>query len=86
MTALPPPLAQLLNELGADPWLGDIADQFRIALEALEGECADNWHAAQLMSALALVSEQRRPLRDRFIDISEIIEARGKVTVTVKRM
>jgi hypothetical protein len=86
MIALPPPIERFLGELADDPWLGDIADQFRIALEALEGECADNHHAAQMMSCFGLIAEQNRPLRDRVTDIFEILSMpKGRITVTIRR-
>ena len=84
--ALPPPIERFLGELAADPWLGDSADQFRIGFEALEGECADNWHASQCMSTFALIAEQPRPLRDRLTDIFSIIDApRGPIRVTIRK-
>jgi hypothetical protein len=84
--ALPPPIERFLGEVAADPWLGDSADQFRVGFEALESECADNWHASQCMSALALIAEQARPLRDRLTDIFSIIDAPlGPIRVTIRR-
>jgi hypothetical protein len=83
--ALPPPIERLLAELAANRDLSDVADQFRRAFEALERETFSNWHAEQCMLALAWVSEQPRPLRDRLIDIAEIVQARGVVSVTIRR-
>jgi hypothetical protein len=84
--ALPPPITAFLAEIAADPWLGDIADQFRRAFEALERECADNHHAAQMMSCFGLIAEQNRPLRDRITDIFEILSMpKGRITVTIRR-
>jgi hypothetical protein len=56
-----------------------------LAALALEEESFSNYHAAQLMSALGLVASQPRSVRDRFIDIAEIVEARGRVTIHIRR-
>jgi hypothetical protein len=82
--ALPPPIERLLAEMAASD-MSDVAERFRVAFLALETECSSNWHASQFMSALALVSEQRRPLFDRLRDITEIVEARGKIRVVIRR-
>jgi hypothetical protein len=84
--ALPPPIERLLGELAADPWLSDVADQFRAALEATEREADDNWHAGEMLRAFGLIAEQPRPLRDRLTDIFEILDApRGPIQVTIRR-
>jgi hypothetical protein len=84
--ALPPPLAKLLNELEADHAFGpEVVGPMRVAAVALDREADDNLDAANLLQALALVAAQPRPARDRFIDIGEIVEARGKITVTIRR-
>jgi hypothetical protein len=83
--ALPRPIERLLAEMAADCELSHSVGEFRKAFEGLESECFSNDHASQFMCALALVSEQRRPLRDRMIDLCEIIGARGRVTVVIKR-
>jgi hypothetical protein len=83
--ALPTPIERLLGELASDCGLSGIADQFRRAFEMLEQECSENWHASQLMCALALASEQRRPLRDKLIDVFELIEVRGKVVAVIRK-
>jgi hypothetical protein len=86
MIALPPPIERLLGELGADPWLGDMAAQFRTALEATEREADDNWHAGEMLRAFGLIAEQPRPLRDRLTDIFEILSMpKGRITVTIRR-
>jgi hypothetical protein len=82
---LPPPITAFLAEMAADCELVHSVGEFRRAFEGLESECFSNHHASQFMSALALVSEQRRPLRDRLTDICEIAQARGRVTVVIKR-
>jgi hypothetical protein len=83
--ALPPPLAKFFDELAADHAFGEeIVAPMREAFVALEEEAFFNHHAAQLMSALGLVAGQPRPVRDRFTDIAEIVQARGKVRVTIK--
>jgi hypothetical protein len=56
----------------------------RAAAVALYREADDNLDAANLLQALSLVSAQRRPARDRFIDIAEIVQARGKVRVKIR--
>jgi hypothetical protein len=84
--ALPPPITAFLAEIAADPWLGDIADQFRRALEATEREADDNWHAGEMMRAFGLIAEQKRSVRDRVADIAQIIDApRGPITITIRR-
>jgi hypothetical protein len=84
--ALPPPIERFLGELAADPWLGDIADQFRRAFEATEREADDNWHAGEMMRAFGLIAEQPRSVRDRLADIAQIIDApRGPITITIRR-
>lgn len=83
--ALPPPIERLLGELRRDDEFGHATSAFRQALAVLEDEAFANHHAAQCISALALIAEQNRPLRDRMIDICEVIEARGHVTVTIRR-
>jgi hypothetical protein len=83
--ALPPPITAFLAEMAADCELVHSVGQFRCAFEALERETFSNWHAEQFMLALAWVSEQPRPLRDRLIDIAEIVQARGVVSVTIRR-
>jgi hypothetical protein len=82
---LPPPITALLAEMAADCDLVHSVGEFRKAFESLERECFSNHHASEFMCALALVSEQRRPLRDRLTDLREIVEARGKVTATIRR-
>jgi hypothetical protein len=84
-TALPPPITAFLAEMAADCELVHSVSDFTKAFECLERECATNWHAEQFMSALGLVAEQRRPLRDRLADLCEIAQARGRVTVVIKR-
>jgi hypothetical protein len=82
---LPPPLAKLLDELAADHAFGpEVVEPMRAAAAALDREADDNLDAANLLQALALVAAQRRPARDRFIDIAEIVQARGKVRVTIR--
>jgi hypothetical protein len=83
---LPRPISELLAEMSADCEFVHSVGDFTKAFEGLERESFTNHHASECMAALAMVSEQPRPLRDRLIDISEIVEARGKVTVTIKRM
>jgi hypothetical protein len=70
MIALPPPITALLEEMAADCELV---------------HSVGNWHASQFMSALGLVAEQPRPLRDRLTDICEIAQAREKVQVVIRR-
>jgi hypothetical protein len=82
---LAPPIERFLGELAASE-LSHVVDQFRTGFSALEMESFSNWHAEQLMTALAWISEQPRPLLDRLRDICEVVEARGRVSVTVKRM
>jgi hypothetical protein len=83
---LSPPLARLCDELEADPWLSDMAAQFRTALEATEREADDNWHASEMMRAFGLIAEQKRSVRDRIADIAQIIDApRGPIRVTIRR-
>jgi hypothetical protein len=85
MTALPPPLAAFFDELAADYAFGDeVAEPMRAAAALLEEESFSNHHAAQLMAALGLVASQPRSVRDRFVDFAAILEARGKVRVTIK--
>jgi hypothetical protein len=83
--ALPPPIERMLGELRRDDEFGHATAAFREAFAALEDEAFANHHAAQCMSALALIAEQNLPLRDRMIDICEVVEARGRVTVTIRR-
>jgi hypothetical protein len=85
MITLPPPITALLAEMAADSELVHSVGEFRAAFENLEHECFSNHHASQFMTALAMVSEQRRPLRDRMIDICDLAQARGRVTVVIKR-
>jgi hypothetical protein len=83
---LPQPLAAFFDELADDHAFGpEVVDPMRAAALALEEESFSNHHAAQLMSALGLVASQRRPVRDRFTDFAEIVQARGRVTVTIRR-
>jgi hypothetical protein len=83
--ALPPPLVKLFNELEADCAFGpEVVTPMRAAAVALDREADDNLDAANLLQALSLVSAQRRPARDRFIDIAEIVQARGKVRVKIR--
>jgi hypothetical protein len=83
---LSPPITAFLAEIAADPWLGDIADQFRRAFEAIEREADDNWHAGEMMRAFGLIAEQPRTVRDRIADIAQIIDApRGPIRVTIRR-
>jgi hypothetical protein len=84
-TMLPLPISAFLAEMAADRDLVHSVGEFRKAFEGLERESFSNWHAEQFMSALGLVAEQKRPLRDRLIDIGEIVQARGKITVTIRR-
>jgi hypothetical protein len=84
--ALPPPIERLLAEMAADCELSHSVGEFTKAFELLECDCCSgNWHASQFMSALGLVAEQPRPLRDRLTDICEIAQARGKVQVVIRR-
>jgi hypothetical protein len=83
--ALPPPLAAFFDELDLDVAFGPEATApMRVAAALLEEESFSNHHAAQLMSALGLVASQPRSVRDRFIDFGAILEARGRVTVTIR--
>jgi hypothetical protein len=83
---LPPPLANLLDELAADHAFGEeVVTPMRAVAVALDREADDNLDAANLLQALALVAAQPRPARDRFIDIGEIVQARGRVTVTIRK-
>jgi hypothetical protein len=85
MTALPPPLAAFFDELDRDVAFGPASTgPMRVAAALLEEESFSNHHAAQLMSALGLVASQPRSARDRFIDFAAILEARGKVRVTIR--
>jgi hypothetical protein len=82
---LPPPLAAFFDELDLDVAFGpETTAPMRAAAALLEEESFSNHHAAQLMSALGLVASQPRPVRDRFVDFAEILEARGKVRVTIR--
>jgi hypothetical protein len=84
-TALPPPLAELLDELEADHAFGEeVVAPMRAAAIALDHEADGNYDALQMLQALALVAAQPRPARDRFIDIAAIVQARGRVTVTIR--
>jgi hypothetical protein len=85
MITLPPPIERLLAEMAADCELVHSVADFARAFQNLERECFENHHASQFMCALAWVSEQPRPLRDRLTDLCEIAQARGKVTVVIKR-
>jgi hypothetical protein len=83
---LPRPLARLCDDLEADHAFGpEIVRPFRAAAIALDREADDNPHAAALMQAISLIADQRRPARDRFVDIGAVLEARGKITVTIRR-
>jgi hypothetical protein len=82
---LPPPITAFLEEMAADCELAHSVADFARAFEDLERECFENHHASEFMCALAMVSEQRRPLRDRLTDLCEIAQARGRVTVVIKR-
>ena len=82
---LPQPLAAFFDELDLDVAFGpQTTAPMRVAAALLEEESFSNHHAAQLMSALGLVASQPRSVRDRFIDFAEIIQARGKVRVTIR--
>jgi hypothetical protein len=84
--ALPPPLAKLLNELEADHAFGpEVAAPLREALISLDRAGDDCWDSGQCFQALALVAAQPRPARDRFIDIAEIVQARGRVTIVIRK-
>ena len=83
--ALPRPLSKFFDDLAADHAFGEeVVTPMRAAALALEEESFSNHHAAQLMSALGLVASQPRSVRDRFVDIGSILEARGRVTVTIR--
>ena len=56
----------------------------RVAAEALSKEADDSHDALMMLQALSLVAAQRRPVRDRFVDIGEIVQARGKVRVKIR--
>jgi hypothetical protein len=84
--ALPPPLAELLDDLEADHAFGpEVVVPLRAAAISLDREADDNHDALQMLQALALVAAQPRPARDRFIDIAEIVQARGRVIVTIRK-
>ena len=55
----------------------------RAAAEALNREADDCYDALQVCQAISLVAAQPRPVRDRFTDIAEIVQARGRVVVRI---
>jgi hypothetical protein len=85
--SLPPPIAALLAELATDHAFGPAAvAPLYHAFAALDREADDNWHASQLMQALALIATQPRPARARFEDIARIIGmSKGPTTITIAR-
>jgi hypothetical protein len=86
MVQLAPPLEKLLAELEADHAFGpEVVEPMRAAAIALDREADNNHDALMMAQAISLVAAQRRPARDRFIDIAELVQARGKVTVTIRR-
>jgi hypothetical protein len=83
---LDPPLVRFFTELAADYAFGEEAVAPMVAAaEALSREADENYDALQLLQAIGLVAAQRRPARDRFVDIAEIVEARGRVTVVIRK-
>jgi hypothetical protein len=86
MVQLAPPLEKLLAELEADHAFGpEVVEPMRAAAIAFDREADNNHDALMMAQAIALVAAQPRPARDRFIDIAELVQARGKVTVTIRR-
>jgi hypothetical protein len=85
-TALPPPLARLLDELAADPAFGEeVVTPMRAAAVALDREADGNHDALMMLQALSLVAAQPRPARDRFEDIAMIVSLpKGPVTITIR--
>jgi hypothetical protein len=85
-SALPPPLAELLDELADDHAFGEeVVAPFRAALIALDREADGNYDALQMLQAFSLIAAQPRPARDRFEDIAMIVNLpKGPTTVTIR--
>jgi hypothetical protein len=84
--ALPRPLVALLDALEADPAFGsEVVNPMREAAIALDQEADGNHDALQMLQALSLVAAQPRSARDRFEDIAKIVQAKGCITVTIRK-
>jgi hypothetical protein len=86
-TLLPPPLVRFFAELANDHAFGDeTVGPMVAAAEALSKEADDNHDALMMLQALSLIADQRRPARDRFIDVAEVASMpKGRITVVIRK-
>ena len=81
---LPAPMESILIEIGQRMG-SDVAASFREAFASTEIAADGCFHHAQFSQAIALICAQPRPLHERLTDIFEIVEARGRITVHIRR-
>jgi hypothetical protein len=81
---LPHGLVAFLREI-ADRFDEKVVRDMRHAFTALDDEALGNRDAANLLLVLCRIVVQPRPLLDRVTAVSDVLNQRGRVVVTVKR-